>query len=52
MTFILTGLLVFTDKIIDDELSVKIKEWIRMTKVGRLFEAEKDAERRRKMGRR
>ena len=44
MTFILTGLLVFTDKIIDDELSVKIKEWIRMTKVGRLFEAEKDAE--------
>lgn len=43
MTFVLTGLLVFTDKIIDDELSKKVKEWIRMTKVGRLFEAEKDA---------
>ena len=43
MTFVLTGLLVFTDKIIDDELSVQVKEWIKMTKVGRLFAAEKDA---------
>ena len=43
MTFILTGLLVFTDKIIDDELCMKVKEWIKMTKIGRLYEAEKDA---------
>ncbi len=43
MTFVLAGMLVFADKIIDDELGDKVKGWIRMTKVGRLFEAEKEA---------
>ncbi|MGN0941118.1 MAG: hypothetical protein ACI4OA_05395 [Selenomonadaceae bacterium] len=41
LTMILSGLLVFCDKVIDDESSMKIKERIRMTKVGRLFEEEK-----------
>ena len=37
MAFVLSGILVFSDKVIDNELSKKTKEWIRMTKVGRLF---------------
>ncbi len=40
MVFVLAGILVFSDKIIDEELSKKTKEWIAMTKVGRLFEEE------------
>ncbi|MBR1892428.1 MAG: hypothetical protein IJ815_02710 [Lachnospiraceae bacterium] len=36
-------MLVFADKIIDNELGDKVKGWIKMTKVGRLFEAEKEA---------
>ena len=40
MVFVLSGILVFSDKVIDDELSRKTKEWIAMTKVGRLFEEE------------
>lgn len=39
--FALAGLLVFTDKVIDDETASKIKGAIKMTKVGRLFEEEK-----------
>lgn len=39
--FLLSGILVFTDKVIDEETAKKIKEWIRMTKVARLFEEEK-----------
>ena len=39
--FALTGLLTFTDKLLDDEMADKIKEVIRMTKVARLFEEEK-----------
>ena len=39
--FLLSGLLVFTDKVIAQEDSEKIRRWIRMTKVGRLFEEEK-----------
>lgn len=42
MTFVLTGLLVFADKVIDEELSKQVKEWIRMTQVGRLYELEKE----------
>ncbi len=42
LTFVLIGLLVFTDKIIDENLEFQIKEWIMMTKVGRLFEIEKE----------
>lgn len=34
-TFVLTGLLVFTDKVIRREDSEKIRRWIEMTKVGR-----------------
>lgn len=46
MVLILSGILVFSDKLIDDELSKKTKEWIAMTKVGRLFaeEAEQKAQ--------
>ena len=39
--FLLSGLLVFTDKVIAQEDSEKIRRWIKMTKVGRLFEEEK-----------
>lgn len=41
--FLLSGLLVFTDKVIKREESEKIRRWITMTKVGRLFEEEKIA---------
>jgi len=34
-------MLVFTDKIIDKELAKRMKGWIGMTKVARLFEEEK-----------
>ena len=40
-TFLLAGLLVFTDKVIEKEDSERIKRWINMTKVGQLFEEEK-----------
>lgn len=43
MVFVLSGILVFTDKIIDEELSKQAREWISMTKVARLFEEEKEA---------
>lgn len=39
--FLLSGILVFTDKVIDREIAKQIKEWIKMTKVTRLFEEEK-----------
>lgn len=39
--FLLSGILVFTDKVIDEETAKRIKEWIRMTKVARLYEEEK-----------
>lgn len=35
------GIVTFADKIISAEYSDQLKEWIRMTKVGRLFEEEK-----------
>ncbi len=41
--FLLSGILVFTDKVISDETAKRIKEWISMTKVARLFEEEKIA---------
>lgn len=41
MVFLLSGILVFTDKVIDKETGNRVKEWIMMTKVGRLFEEEK-----------
>ena len=42
MTTVLAGILVFTDKVIDEELGNKVKEWLMMTKVARLFEKEKE----------
>jgi len=39
--FIMAGILTATDKFIDREYSEMIKEWIRLTKVARLFEEEK-----------
>ncbi len=39
--FIITGILTATDKFVDREYSNSIKEWIRLTKVARLFEEEK-----------
>lgn len=45
--FVLSGMLVFTDKIIDEEIAEKIRRKIKMTKVGRLIE-EEFAERQRK----
>ena len=39
--FIISGVLVATDKFIDKDYANKIKEWIKMTKVARLFEEEK-----------
>lgn len=39
--FLLSGLVTFSDKIITEEDSIQIKEWIKMTKVGRLFEQER-----------
>lgn len=39
--FLLSGILVFADKVITAEDSRQIKEWIMMTKVGQLFEEEK-----------
>ncbi|MCM1171197.1 MAG: hypothetical protein NC393_03615, partial [Clostridium sp.] len=41
MVFLLSGTLVFTDKVIDRKTSNDVREWIRMTQVGRLFEEEK-----------
>lgn len=39
--FLLSGMLTFSDKVIDIEDSKKIREWIKMTKVAKLFEDEK-----------
>lgn len=40
-TFVLSGILVFSDKVITKEDSVRIREWMKMTKVAQLFEEEK-----------
>lgn len=39
--FLLSGLLTFSDKVITVNDSIMIQEWIKMTKVGRLFELER-----------
>ena len=39
--FIVAGILTATNKFIDREYSEKVKEWIKLTKVARLFEEEK-----------
>ena len=40
-SFIIAGILSATDKFIDKDYSNKLKEWLKMTKVARLFEEEK-----------
>ena len=40
-SFIIAGLLCATDKFIDREYSNRLKEWLKMTKVARLYEEEK-----------
>ena len=39
--FVLSGMLVFADKVIAEKESKKIREWLKMTKVGQLIEEEK-----------
>lgn len=38
---VIAGILTATDKFIDDAYAKQVKEWLRMTKVGRAFEEEK-----------
>jgi len=42
-SFVIAGILSATDKFINKDYSSKIKEWLRMTKIERLFEEEKNA---------
>ena len=41
-TFLISGIVVFADKVIDSDTSRLAKEWIRMTQVARAFEEEKE----------
>lgn len=41
--FVVSGMLVFSDKVINDTDAEQIRRWIRMTKVGRLFLEEMEA---------
>lgn len=43
LDFILPGIIVFCEKIIDEQTYIKMRERIRMTRMGREFEAEKRA---------
>lgn len=45
--FILSGIVVFTDKVIDDETRQSLKEWLGMTKIGQMFAEEAAVERAR-----
>lgn len=38
---VIAGILTATDKFIDEEYAKKVREWLKMTKVGRIFEEEK-----------
>ncbi|AXF55276.1 transcriptional regulator [Salicibibacter kimchii] len=42
---VIAGILTATDKFVDDEFSTKIREWLSMTKVGRIIEKEIEQER-------
>jgi len=42
-SYVLSGLVVFADKFMDEETSRQVKEWLSMTKVGRLFAEEAEA---------
>ncbi len=39
---VMAGILTATDKFIDEEYAKKIRAWLKMTKVGRIFEEEKE----------
>ena len=41
-TFLVAGIVVFSDKVIDEETREKAKEWMKMTQIGRMFEKEKE----------
>ena len=41
-TFLVAGIVVFSDKVIDEETREKAKEWMKMTQIGRMFEQEKE----------
>lgn len=40
--FLLSGMLVFSDKVIRSEDSKKMRNWIMMTKIGKMFEEVSD----------
>ena len=40
-TFLVAGIVVFSDKVIDEETRDHAKEWMKMTQIGRMFEQEK-----------
>ena len=40
-TFLVAGIVVFSDKVIDEETRNHAKEWMKMTQIGRMFEQEK-----------
>ena len=40
--FVIAGIVVFSDKFIDEDIRNSAKEWIRMTQIGRMFEQEKN----------
>ena len=40
-TFLVAGIIVFSDKVIDENTREKAKEWMRMTQIGKMFEQEK-----------
>ena len=41
-TFLVAGIVVFSDKVIDADTREKAKEWMKMTQIGRMFEQEKE----------
>ena len=40
-TFLVAGIIVFSDKVIDEHTREQAKEWMKMTQIGRMFEQEK-----------
>lgn len=40
--FVLSGILTFSDKIIENDYAKEIRRWIQMTKVAKIFEKEKE----------
>ena len=40
--FVLSGIMIFTDKVIDEDMADQMRKVIRMTKIGMLFEKEKE----------